>query len=81
MALLLQVGKTTHGTCGQLASVKSCIMRFGSGPLGAARLNQGPRPKWRNGRRRGFKIPRLHGRAGSSPALGTSLMIYPEKLT
>ena len=29
-------------------------------------------PKWRNGRRRGFKIPRLNGRAGSSPALGTS---------
>ena len=30
-------------------------------------------PKWRNGRRRGFKIPRLCGRAGSSPALGTTL--------
>ena len=29
-------------------------------------------PKWRNGRRRGFKIPRLNGRAGSSPALGTT---------
>ena len=29
------------------------------------------KPKWRNGRRRGFKIPRLNGRAGSSPALGT----------
>ena len=32
-------------------------------------------PKWRNGRRRGFKIPRLNGRAGSSPALGTTFSL------
>ena len=29
-------------------------------------------PKWRNGRRRGFKIPRLNGLVGSSPTLGTT---------
>ena len=28
-------------------------------------------PEWRNGRRRGLKIPRSQGRAGSSPASGT----------
>lgn len=30
-------------------------------------------PGWRNGRRRGLKIPRSQGRAGSTPALGTIL--------
>ena len=30
-----------------------------------------PGPLWRNGRRRGLKIPRPQGRAGSSPASGT----------
>ena len=29
-------------------------------------------PKWRNGRRRGFKIPRLHGRVSSNLTLGTT---------
>lgn len=29
------------------------------------------RPEWRNGRRRGLKIPRGHTRAGSNPASGT----------
>jgi hypothetical protein len=29
-------------------------------------------PKWRNGRRRGFKIPRWQQRASSSLALGTT---------
>ena len=37
-------------------------------PFGNARANV---PKWRNGRRRGFKIPRLNGLVGSSPTLGT----------
>ena len=31
-------------------------------------------PMWRNGRRRGFKIPRPRGRAGSSPAMGTNIL-------
>ena len=30
-----------------------------------------PVPEWRNGRRRGFKIPRLYGRVSSSLTLGT----------
>ena len=34
-----------------------------------------PVPEWRNGRRRGFKIPRLHGRVSSSLTLGTILAI------
>ena len=45
---------------------------FASGRCVKAALKASPVPKWRNGRRRGFKIPRLNGRAGSSPALGTS---------
>ena len=32
-------------------------------------------PEWRNGRRRGFKIPRLHGRVSSSLTLGTIIAI------
>ena len=32
-------------------------------------------PEWRNGRRRGFKIPRLHGRESSSLSSGTSRTI------
>ena len=31
-----------------------------------------PVPRWRNGRRRGLKILRPKGHAGSSPALGTN---------
>ena len=34
--------------------------------------NSASGPKWRNGRRRGFKIPRLHGRESSSLSLGTT---------
>ena len=45
---------------------------FASGRCVKAALKASPVPKWRNGRRRGFKIPRLNGRAGSSPALGTN---------
>ena len=33
-------------------------------------------PKWRNGRRRGFKIPRPRGLVGSSPTLGTSASFF-----
>src|SRR4028118_1260519 len=29
-------------------------------------------PEWRNGRRRGLKILRLHGRVGSTPTSGTN---------
>ena len=32
-------------------------------------------PEWRNGRRRGFKIPRLHGRVSSSLTLGTIIAV------
>ena len=32
-------------------------------------------PEWRNGRRRGFKIPRLHGRVSSNLTLGTNFRI------
>ena len=40
-----------------------------------------PVPEWRNGRRRGFKIPRLYGRVSSSLTLGTILTIKdPYKL-
>ena len=45
---------------------------FTSGRCVKAALKASPVPKWRNGRRRGLKIPRLSGRAGSSPALGTN---------
>ena len=45
---------------------------FASGRRTKAALKASTVPKWRNGRRRGFKIPRLNGRAGSSPALGTT---------
>ena len=31
-------------------------------------------PGWRNGRRKGLKIPRIFFRAGSSPALGTTFL-------
>ena len=34
-----------------------------------------PVPEWRNGRRRGFKIPRPHGRVSSSLTLGTTFAI------
>ena len=41
-------------------------------------------PEWRNGRRRGFKIPRLHGRVSSSLTLGTIFAVKihckPQKL-
>ena len=30
-------------------------------------------PEWRNGRRRGFKIPRQQWRVGSTPTLGTNI--------
>ncbi len=33
-------------------------------------------PRWRNGRRAGLKIQWEHSRAGSSPALGTNVIIY-----
>ncbi len=49
-----------------------CGMFFASGPSCAWALIQCPWPKWRNGRRRGFKIPRLHGRESSSLSLGTT---------
>ena len=32
-------------------------------------------PEWRNGIRRGLKIPRLHSRAGSNPASGTTRIL------
>ena len=32
-------------------------------------------PEWRNGRRRGFKIPRPHGRVSSSLTLGTIIAV------
>ena len=37
------------------------------------------RPKWRNGRRGGFKIHFCNRSAGSSPALGTKYMVRPHK--
>ncbi len=36
-------------------------------------------PRWRNGRRRGLKILRPHGHAGSSPALGTTKYVIKSK--
>jgi integrase len=45
--------------------------RFPSGPWRNICLITHPVPKWRNGRRRGFKIPRLHGRVSSNLTLGT----------
>ena len=36
-------------------------------------LSDAPWPKWRNGRRRGFKIPRWRQRVGSNPTLGTTV--------
>jgi hypothetical protein len=35
-------------------------------------LRRAEKPKWRNGRRSGFKIRRPEGREGSSPSFGTS---------
>ena len=46
--------------------------RFPSGPWRNICLITHQVPKWRNGRRRGFKIPRLHGRVSSTLTLGTS---------
>ena len=52
--------------------VKSTPSRAAGLDEGAAfRYRNASEPKWRNGRRRGFKIPRAR-RVGSSPALGTS---------
>ena len=46
--------------------------RFPSGPCRNICLITHPVPEWRNGRRRGFKIPRLHGRVSSNLTLGTT---------
>ena len=51
--------------------------RFPSGPWRNICLITHPMPKWRNGRRRGFKIPRLHGRVSSTLTLGTN---HPQTL-
>ena len=54
---------------------------FASGRNYIVSLLSYPVPEWRNGRRRGFKIPRLHGRVSSSLTLGTILTIKePYKL-
>ena len=56
-------------------------LHFGSGRKYIVSLLIYPVPEWRNGRRRGFKIPRLHGRVSSSLTLGTILTIKePYKL-
>ena len=56
-------------------------LHFGSGRKYIVSLLIYPVPEWRNGRRRGFKIPRLHGRVSSSLTLGTILIIKePYKL-
>ena len=34
---------------------------------------------WRNGRRKGLKIPRPQGRAGSTPAMSTNKYRYSSK--
>ncbi len=48
---------------------------FGSGRKYIVSLLLYSVPEWRNGRRRGFKIPRPHGRVSSSLTLGTILAI------
>ena len=50
--------------------------RFPSGPWRNICLITHPMPKWRNGRRRGFKIPRLHGRESSNLSLGTHFSAF-----
>ena len=50
-------------------------LHFGSGRKYIVSLLIYPVPEWRNGRRRGFKIPRLHGRVSSSLTLGTILAV------
>src|SRR5687767_1168695 len=45
----------------------------GSIPTPASKAQAGPRPGGETGRRKGLKIPRPQGRAGSSPAPGTIL--------
>ena len=48
---------------------------FASGRKYIVSLLSNPGPEWRNGRRRGFKIPRLHGRVSSSLTLGTKIEV------
>ncbi len=48
---------------------------FASGRKYIVSLLSYPVPEWRNGRRRGFKIPRLHGRVSSSLTLGTIIAV------
>ena len=48
---------------------------FASGREYIVSLLSYPVPEWRNGRRRGFKIPRLHGRVSSSLTLGTKVAL------
>ena len=54
------------------------VVRLGSAkPLSPVRIWVVPpkMPKWRNGRRKGFKIPRGQPCAGSSPAFGTKKVV------
>ena len=61
---------TTRGWAGQVFC--GVIWCFPSGRGRAASLEVLPVPKWRNGRRRGFKIPRWQHRVSSNLTLGTT---------
>src|SRR6056297_198121 len=61
---------TTRGRAGQ--AFWGYFWRFPSGRRHEASLEVRSVPKWRNGRRRGFKIPRWQHRVSSNLTLGTT---------
>ena len=83
---------TNNGTCpknrdirGHLPRAASRARRADALRYAAAALKRPPRsahvPEWRNGRRRGFKIPRPSGHEGSSPSSGTMQVLYSQIFT
>ncbi len=65
-----------HGQVVRQGSAKPSFP--GSNPGGTSKniLLEEVLPMWRNGRRKGLKIPRGQLRAGSSPAIGTKVNRY-----
>ena len=59
----------------RICSIDGQYFHFASGLAVNVSLCRDPVPEWRNGRRRGFKIPRLHGRVSSSLTLGTIIAL------
>ena len=55
------------------AAVRPRLIAAFCGLMSSGQLKEPRWPEWRNGRRRGLKIPRLHGRESSSLSSGTKI--------